>query len=108
VTAYHSQVSTLFKNLGGSKFRDITVEAGLGRKASAVGAVLADVFHRGRLDLYVTTDSWLSGANYTEPQLREQGHTVEPNLLYINQGNGRFTADTTAALAHKSLSHDAV
>jgi hypothetical protein len=65
VTCYHSQVSALFKNLGGGKFKDVTETAGLGRKASSVGCVFADLFNRGRLDLYVTTDSWLAGANYT-------------------------------------------
>src|SRR5207302_8408522 len=32
VTNYQSQVSALFKNLGGGKFKDITESAGLGRK----------------------------------------------------------------------------
>lgn len=108
VTNYQSQLSTLFKNLGGGKFRDITADAGLARKSSAVGCVFADVFNRGRLDLYVTTDSWLSGANYTEEQLRKQGHTVEANLLYASEGTGRFKAVTGAMSEYKSLSHDAV
>jgi len=108
VSNYQSQLSTLFKNLGGGKFRDITAEAGVARKASAVGCVFADVFNRGRLDLYVTTDSWLAGANYTEDQLRKQGHTVEPNLLYENDGKGSFTISHGAMSEYKSLSHDAV
>lgn len=108
VTSYQSQVSALFKNLGGGRFKDITKEAGLDRKASTVGCVLADVFNRGRLDLFVTTDSWLSGANYTEAQLLQQKHTVEPNLLYVNDGKGRFTPDPAATLLHKTLSHDAI
>ena len=67
----------------------ITATAGLGRKASCVGCVFADVFNRGRLDLYVTTDSWLSGANYTEPQLLKMKHTVEPNMLYVERRQGQ-------------------
>lgn len=108
VTAYQSQLSSLFKNLGGGRFTDITREAGVERKASAVGCVFADVFNRGRLDLFVSTDSWLAGANYTEAQLLQQKHTVEPNLLYVNDGKGRFTADPSATLLHKTLSHDVV
>jgi hypothetical protein len=108
VTNYKSQVSALFKNLGGGKFKDITTEAGLGRKASSVGCVLADVFNRGQLDLYVTTDSWLAGANYTEKQLLEMKHTVEPNVLYVNDGKGRFTPFAEPMFAMKTLSHDAV
>ncbi len=108
VTAYDSQVSTLFKNLGGGRFRDVTAEAGLGRRASSVGCVFADVFNRGVLDLYVTTDSWLAGANYTEAQLRQMKKTVEPNVLYRNDGKGRFTPVNGAGLDLKTLSHDAV
>src|SRR6202011_1694946 len=65
VTTYQSGVSALFENLGAGKFRDIPAASGLGRRASAVGCVFADVFNRGKLDLFVTTDSWLAGANYT-------------------------------------------
>ncbi len=70
--------------------------------------VIGQPLNRGRLDLFVTTDSWLSGANYTEPQLLQQGHTVEPNLLYLNDGRGKFAAAPDATLRHKTLSHDAV
>jgi hypothetical protein len=108
VTDYHSQVSALFKNLGGGKFRDVTAAAGLGRKASSVGCAFADLFNRGRLDLYVTTDSWLSGANYTEEQLLQMKHTVEPNFLYANDGKGTFTPATDPILALKTLAHDVV
>jgi hypothetical protein len=108
VTCYDSQVSALFKNLGNGKFRNVTAAAGLGRKASAVGCVFADVDNRGVLDLYVTTDSWLGGANATEAQLRRQKKTVEPNVLYRNDGKGKFTPVKAATLGLKSLSHDAV
>ncbi len=108
VTSYDSQVSALFKNLGDGTFRDVTAQAGLGRRASAVGCVFADVFNRGRLDLYLTTDSWLSGANYTEAQLRQMKHTVEPNVLYENDGKGTFKALTVPEPGYKTLSHDAV
>jgi len=108
VTNYQSQVSALFKNLGDGKFRDITADAGLGRKASSVGCVFGDVFNRGRLDLYVTTDSWLSGANYTEDQLLKMKHTVEPNLLHGNDGKGKFVPLDIAAFNYKSLAHDAI
>lgn len=105
---YHSQPDLLLKNLGNGKFQDITESAGLSRKASSVGCVMADVFNRGQLDLYVTTDSWLSGANATEAELLSQQHTVEPNLLYSGDGQGRFTPIASETLRHKTLSHDAV
>ncbi len=106
VTNYDSQVSTLFKNLGNGKFKENTKDAGLDRRASAVGCVFADVFNRGRLDLYVSTDSWLSGANYTEEQLLKMKKTVEPNLLYLNDGKGKFSPLAEPLFAHKSLGHD--
>ena len=108
VANYDSQEDALIKNLGGGRFRDVTAAAGLSRRASSVGCVFGDVTGRGRLDLYVTTDSWLGGANATEPQLIKQGHTVEPNLLYENDGRGRFRPAAKARLQHKALSHDAI
>lgn len=108
VTSYQSQVSALLKNLGGGRFADITKKAGLERRASSVGCVLGDVFGRNRLDLFVSTDSWLAGANYSEAELLKQKHTVEPNLLYVNDGKGVFVPDPAKTLHTKTLSHDAV
>ena len=108
VTCYRSQPSALFRNNADGTFTDIAAKAGLDRKASAVGCVFADVFNRGRLDLLVTTDSWLSGANYTEAELLKMKHTVEPNVLYVNDGKGKFTPLNAPTLAHKTLSHDAI
>jgi hypothetical protein len=108
VTCYQSQPSALFKNLGNGKFTDISKEAGIDRKASSVGCVLADIFNKGRLDLYVSTDSWLSGANYTEAQLLKMSHTVLPNVLYANDGMGRFQPVEALILASKTLGHDVI
>jgi len=60
------------------------------------------------ISLMAPTDSWLSGANYTEAQLRQMKHTVEPNVLYENDGKGKFRALTVPEPAYKTLSHDAV
>lgn len=108
VTNYQSQVSALFRNQGGNKFKDVTAPAGLERRASSVACVFADVFRHGWLDLYVSTDSWLSGANYTAEQLLQMKHTVEPNLLYTNDGKGQFTAYKQPLFDLKTLGHDVV
>jgi hypothetical protein len=108
VTSYDSQVSALFKNLGGGKFQDITKAAGVDRRCSAVGCTFGDVSNSGRLDLYISTDSWLAGANYTEAELLKQKKTVEPNLLYVNNGKGKFAPLAEPVFAHKSLGHDIV
>jgi hypothetical protein len=107
VCNYRSQVSALFKNLGKGRFRDI-MAAGLARRASAVGCVFGDTCNAGRLDLYVTTDSWLSGANYTEKQLLDMKHTVEPNVLYVGDGKGGFQPLNDPLCRYKTLSHDAI
>ena len=108
VANYQSQSSALFRNLGGGKFKETTGTGHLARKASSVGCVFADVFNRGRLDLLVTTDSWLSGANYTEEQLLKMKHTVEPNALYVNDGKGKLSHLAEPLLALKTLAHDAI
>jgi hypothetical protein len=108
VTSYESQVSALFKNLGDGKFRDVTAAAGLDQRRSSVGCVFTDVLGRGRLDLLVSTDSWLGGANYTEKLLLAMKHTVEPNTLFAGDGAGRFSPVTEPILALKTLSHDIV
>jgi hypothetical protein len=108
VTCYQSQYSALFVNLGGGKFRETTTAANLGRKASSVGCIFADILNRGRLDLFVTTDSWLSGANYTEAQLLKMNHTVESNILYANDGKGQYGPFAHDVPALKTLSHDAI
>ena len=108
VTSYDSQVCGLFMNIGGGKFREVTRPAGLARKASSVGCTFGDVFNRGRLDLYVSTDSWMSGENATEKQLLMRGRTVEPNLLYLHSGWAKFRPASDGPSAYKSLAHDIV
>ena len=108
ITSYDSQVSGLFMNLGSGKFREAAGPAGLARKASSVGCTFGDVFNRGRLDLYVSTDSWMSGENATEKQLLMRGRTVEPNLLYLHAAGGKFRPSGGGPSTYKSLSHDIV
>jgi hypothetical protein len=70
--------NTLYKNLGGWRFSDVTVQAGLKRDARYYrGAVFADVNGDGALDLLVCV----------------LGGGVE---CFINDGHGHFT-DTTGA-----------
>jgi hypothetical protein len=63
----------LFRNLGGYKFEDVTVKAGVGAEPGVwnEGATFVDISNSGRLDIYVC-------------------RTNAPNLLYINQGDGTF------------------
>lgn len=76
--------SKLFRNLGGWRFEDTTVAAGLDRDDSAPdpgvwkqGAAFADVNNDGWLDLY-------------------QCRVFAPNQLFINQGDGTFREEAAA------------
>ena len=71
--------STLHRNLGGWKFQDITLEAGLSLiHPRATGGVFSDVDADGDLDLFATS----------------LGSGVQ---LFINDGRGRFTDNTVEA-----------
>lgn len=75
--------NTLYRNLGGWKFEDITAEAGVAvASAYSSGTALVDVDGDRDLDLIVTTIG--SG-----------------NKLFINDGSGRFTQKINALPADK-------
>jgi hypothetical protein len=65
----------LFRNEGGMKFRDMTVEAGVAGVGYSMGAAAADFDNDGHTDLFVAS--------------------VNRNVLYRNLGNGKFE-DVTA------------
>jgi len=62
---------TLFHNLGGNHFEDVTVSAGVSNDIPASSGVWGDVSGDGRPDLFVASTG--------------------PDRLYINNGNGTFT-----------------
>lgn len=72
--SYPSARSRLYRNLGGGRFRDVTEAAGLTSPGKALGVVIGDVDDDGDPDIYLACD-------------------LAPNLLYINQGHGRFVED---------------
>jgi len=71
--------SALYRNLGGARFADITDAAGVGiGDRACVGAAFADIDNDGDPDLFVTC-------------------VREGNLLFRNDGHGKFTNITTQA-----------
>ena len=65
----------LYRNLGGGRFQDVTTAAGIDvARAAGMGVVADDLDHDGHVDFYVANDG-------------------TANLLWINDGTGRF-ADT--------------
>jgi hypothetical protein len=106
--------NALFLNLGGGRFTNVTASAGLLAKAGAHSAAFADVDGDGDLDLYVAnygevsilrsggqfsvrkvngkdtvTGRWARRLKIIEGGLIELG---EPDVLYLNDGKGRFSA----------------
>lgn len=67
----------LYRNEGGMKFRDVTVEAGVQGEGYSMGAAAADYDNDGHVDLFVAG--------------------VFRNILYHNLGNGRFREVTAQA-----------
>ena len=69
----------LYRNLGGFRFADISVQAGIGQEGGyRTGVTMADINGDGRLDIHVCR----SAAN--EPEFRT-------NIAYINNGDLTFT-----------------
>ena len=63
----------LYRNLGGGRFQDVTVAAGIDvARAAGMGVIADDFDDDGQVDFYVANDG-------------------SANLLWINDGAGRFT-----------------
>ena len=82
-SVYRPRPSRLYHNLGGGRFADVTIAAGLGRDfGPALGASSADFNGDGWIDLFVANDE-------------------HENQLWMNQRDGTFT--NTALLAGVAL-----
>ncbi|MDD5772279.1 MAG: CRTAC1 family protein [bacterium] len=83
--------NVLFQNMGGMKFKDVTVQAGVNEAGYSLGSCWGDINNDGYLDLYVP-----KGGVYE----------VESNRLFLNNGDGTFTDITaTAGVGTKSFSY---
>lgn len=96
----NEQPNTLYRNTGDMIFEDITESAGVGGAGGwDNGVVMADVNGDGKLDIYVCRGGSADGSR---PEDRS-------NLLYINQGGGKFReAATEFGLADAGYSLQAV
>jgi hypothetical protein len=78
-TKYESVPHTLYRNLGGGRFEDVSERAGFAaaRNGKGMGIAVADFDDDGRVDVFVANDT-------------------EPNFLYMNRGDGTFVQDAAA------------
>jgi len=104
VTYYGSNV--LYRNLGNGRFADVTMTAGLPASATrwGSGCTFVDYDRDGRLDLFIANYLKFDLANAAEPgagpnctwkgvpvNCGPKGLPTDTNLLYHNDGDGRFT-----------------
>ena len=76
--------SRLYKNMGGTSFKDVTEEAGLVKAGFPNGVSASDLNNDGWTDLYVTNDFYA------------------PDYMFMNNQDGTFTNIANSALNHMS------
>jgi hypothetical protein len=78
-TNYPTTTDRLYRNLGGGQFEDVSRKAGIeAGRGAGLGVVAQDFDADGRTDFYVAND-------------------MNENLLWLNQGSGRFVNDALFA-----------
>ncbi len=69
---YKSVANSLYHNLGGGRFEDVTERSGFAKSlGKGMGVAIADFDGDGRMDVFVANDT-------------------ERNFLYLNRGDGKF------------------
>jgi hypothetical protein len=98
--------NVMFRNEGDGRFTDVTEASGLSLFAHSAAATFFDYDGDGSLDLYVTntaqwtTDVRAASGTYFEGRsglFELAASPIERNVLYRNDGKGRFTDVTAAA-----------
>ncbi|MDB5345594.1 MAG: hypothetical protein JWP89_3971 [Schlesneria sp.] len=94
ITNFFLETNTLFRNLGGAAFADVSNSSRLGppsRNTLAFGTEFLDVDHDGWLDLVVPT-----GHIEDRPWSKNEPYRMRPHL-FRNDRNGRFTEVSSEA-----------
>ncbi len=95
----------LFENEGHGKFLNVTRQAGINTTGLVLGLTFVDYDHDGDLDLYATRFPNVPVNPSTGALSLPPGKPVPTNVLWRNDGNGKFTNVTAATgLAGPGLS----
>jgi enediyne biosynthesis protein E4 len=103
VLVYRYGYLSLFHNVDGKRFEDVTERAGLHRWVNSNGAIWLDYDRDGKLDLYVTAyfrsdiDLWHLASTRIMHKSFEYADNGGKNLLFHNLGDGKFE-DVTARM----------
>lgn len=90
MTNYWGQKNTLYENLSGRGFRDVTVQSGLATPSlpfTAFGVGFEDFDHDGFEDIYVANGR----VTYILPLVDPSHPYAEPNQVFRGQGNMRWS-----------------
>lgn len=98
LTHLRDETNTLYRSLGGDRgFTDVSGPSGVGppsQPLTGFGTAAVDLELDGDLDLLAVNGRVLRGEVLAGSRLPEPWTAyAEPNLLYLNDGNGRFTVD---------------
>jgi hypothetical protein len=106
ITHMRRETNTLYRNDGQGWFTDVTSTSGLGAPSlpsTGFGTAWLDIDNDGWLDLFA-----VNGAVVIEEDLVAAGDPFpyhQPDQLFLNQGNGRFTDATALAGDALKASH---
>ena len=106
VTNHQREPNSLYRNLGNGLFADVTFGSGLGipsLSSLAMGTVFFDYDNDGDRDLFVANGHLDDNVEWFDAGVTY----AQPNQLFRNDGNGRFTEVTNSAgpgLALKQVS----
>ncbi len=102
VTNFESETNSLYRNLGGGLFEDVSYRSGTGRHSYPYlgwAAIFADFDLDGGLDLFVANGHVFENVEAFQPQSR----AAQENLLFRYAGSGKFdrvsAADSPALAA---------
>jgi hypothetical protein len=89
----NTDVTRLYRNLGGKRFQDVSKETGVDKVFATMGCNFADFDNDGYLDFYLGTG---------DPAI----HTLVPNRMFKNVGGKRFAEITaTSGTGHLQKGH---